>query len=204
MNGYDFGFNAGVLLEPTDRTRIGITYQSELKPDLSGDVSVTPPDIDVAIDTSVPFPQLVRVSLYHELNEQFALLGSLGWEDWSQLKSTVISTRLGAQAIPRNWRDTWHFSVGLHYKVTPEWTLQTGFTYDTSPVSAIDRTPDMPIDRQIRGAVGAQYQWSDDVTIGGAFVYADYGKAAITNPLLVGDYSDNQIYMFALNANWKF
>ena len=92
----------------------------------------------------------------------------------------------------------------MHFRPVEKWLLQLGFAYDTSPVDADDRTPDMPIDRQIRYATGVQYQWSDDVSVGGQFVYADYGDAKIKNDLLRGDYKRNDIFFLALNANWKF
>jgi opacity protein-like surface antigen len=62
----------------------------------------------------------------------------------------------------------------------------------------------MPMDRQIRYAAGVQHEWSDTVTVGGQFVYADYGKGEIDNPNLKGDYKSNDIIFLALNANWKF
>ncbi|MFA9563662.1 MAG: hypothetical protein ACERLM_03000, partial [Acidimicrobiales bacterium] len=45
----------------------------------------------------------------------------------------------------------------VHFRPVEKWLLQLGFSYDTSPVDSDDRTPDMPIDRQIRYATGAQY-----------------------------------------------
>jgi long-subunit fatty acid transport protein len=60
------------------------------------------------------------------------------------------------------------------------------------------------MDRQIRLSIGAQYSVRDDLTIGGAFTFADYGDAEIDNELLKGDYEKNDIYFFAINANWKF
>jgi hypothetical protein len=44
--------------------------------------------------------------------------------------------------------------AGVHYRPVEKWLLQLGFAYDTSPVDSDDRTPDMPIDRQIRYATG--------------------------------------------------
>lgn len=204
VNGVGLGFNFGLLLEPWEHTRIGITYVSKIDPDLSGDVNLNPPDANVGIDTSIPFPQVVRVGFYHDLTDRIALLSTLGWEDWSTMDNLILSAARGSQVIPRNWHDTWHVSLGMHYKLTPQWLLQTGFTYDSSPVDAVDRTPDMPMDRQIRAAIGAQYQARDDLNIGGSFVYANYGDAPIVNPLLIGEYSTNNIFFFSLNANWKF
>ena len=56
----------------------------------------------------------------------------------------------------------------------------------------------MPTGRQTRYATGDQYQWSHRLSIGGEFVYADYGKAKIDNDLLQGDYKRNDILFFFL------
>ena len=120
------------------------------------------------------------------------------------LKKVNITTDQDGKKIPRDWKDTWKFAAGVHFRPVDNWLLQVGFSYDTSPVDSDDRTPDMPMDRQIRYATGVQYKWSDRLSVGGEFVYADYGKAKIDNDLLKGDYKRNDIFFFAMNANWKF
>ncbi len=67
-----------------------------------------------------------------------------------------------------------------------------------------DCTPAMLIDRQIRYAAGVQYQWSKKLSVGGQFVYADYGDAKIKNDLLRGEYDRNDLFFLVLNVNWKF
>ncbi len=43
------------------------------------------------------------------------------------------------------------------------------------------------------------------MTIGGAFEYIDLGDARIDNStLLIGDYEDNRLFMFALNLSYNF
>jgi long-chain fatty acid transport protein len=46
----------------------------------------------------------------------------------------------------------------VHFRPVEEWLFQLGFAYDTSQVDSNDRTPDMPMDRQIRYATGVQYK----------------------------------------------
>ena len=41
------------------------------------------------------------------------------------------------------------------------------------PFITTNRTPDMPMDRQIRYATGVQYKWSERLSTGAQFVYAD-------------------------------
>jgi long-chain fatty acid transport protein len=199
-----FSFNIGLLVEPSPRTRFGVIYVGKTDAKFSGDFEVNPPGLDVASDTELTFPQMVRIGAYHELNDQWALLGTVGWEDWSELDNLLVSTEAAGVQIPRNWKDTYHFSGGVHYRPWDDWLFQAGISYDTSPVDSDDRTPDMPMDRQIRYALGVQYDWSERLTLGGAVEFADYGNAKIDNPLLQGDYKDNHIFFFALNANWKF
>jgi long-chain fatty acid transport protein len=203
-NDVAFGFGLGALFEVSERTRFGVVYQSEIEPEFDGDVKLSGPGLSVNTDTEITLARFINVSGYHELNDQWALLGTLGWENWSEFENVNISTDSGSKNIPRNWDDTWKFAAGLHFRPVEKWLLQLGVSYDTSPVDSDDRTPDMPIDRQIRYATGVQYKWSDRLSTGAQFVYADYGKAKIDNDLLKGDYKRNDIFFFAMNANWKF
>jgi long-chain fatty acid transport protein len=201
-----FGFDVGALIELGDTTRLGILYQSEIEPEFDGDLEFSNGAVsaDAGTDTKITLAQFIRASIYHEINDQWALLGSVGWEDWSAFENINISTGRGSTEIPRNWKDTYKFAAGVHYRPVEKWLLQLGFAYDTSPVDSDDRTPDMPIDRQIRYATGAQYQWSEAISVGGQFVYADYGDAKIRNDLLRGEYKSNDLFFLALNVNWKF
>ena len=203
-NDVAFGFGLGALFELNERTRFGLVYQSEIEPEFDGDVDLSPPGLTVATDTTITLARFIKLSGYHELNDQWALLGTVGWEDWSAFKDVNISTDSGSADIPRNWDDTWKFAAGVHYRPVEKWLLQLGMSYDTSPVGKEDRTADMPIDRQIRYATGVQYKWSERLPTGAQFVYADYGKAKIDSDQLRGDYKQNDIFFLAINANWKF
>jgi long-chain fatty acid transport protein len=171
----------------------------------SGDVEIQPSGLQVGVDTSLPLVQWAKAGIYHDINDRFALLGSIGWEDWSSMEKVNLSTSTGGSAsLPRNWKDTYHFAGGVHYRLSTPWLLQFGIAYDTSPVDTEDRTSDMPIDRQIRYTIGTQFKKSKTLTIGGAFEYADLGDADIDNSQLKGSYKDNNLLAFIINFNWKF
>ena len=200
------GFDVAALFEVSERTRVGVKYGSKLQPDFSGKLRISGPGITVGSDTTITFPQRVATSIYHEINDKFALLGTLDWEDWSEFQNINIAVGSGGLKIPRNWQDTYKFAGGVHYRPSNRWLLQAGFAYDTSPWGASNRTPDMPIGRQIRYAVGVQHPMRDDLTVGAQFVYVDLGDAKINNSLaggLKGKYSSNDLFILAFNANWK-
>ncbi len=196
-------------MEFSEQTRLGVKYLSETEYKFDGKVKTSGGalgGVNVDSTAKILFPQMVVVNFYHEFNDQFALLATADWEDWSEFEDIPLSTTTGVNAaIPRNWDDTYKLAGGIHYRPSKPWLLMTGFAYDSSPVDSKDRTADMPMDRQLRYAVGAQYQWSERLGLGGSFVYADYGKAKINNNrTLKGDYKRNDLFFFALNASWKF
>ena len=200
---WGFGYNLGLLYELSDRTRLGVIYLSEIELEFDGDLEVTPGGLSVGSKTKLPLAQGVRGSIYHELNDKWAVLGTIGWEDWSTFDSLLISTENGSASVSRNWRDTYHYAGGVHYRPHEKWLFQAGIAYDTSPVSSDDRTPDLPVDRQVRYAIGAQYKWSETCTIGTAFEYMDLGKAKINRPLFKGEYEDNEAYVIGFYIRWK-
>jgi long-chain fatty acid transport protein len=201
---WDVGFDLGVLYEVSEDTRLGVTYFSGIEPNFDGDVKIKPVGLKADVVLDFTFPEMVRGSIYHKLNEKFALVGTLGWEKWSDFDEIPVSVGDNVNgAIKTNWDDTWHFSGGIHYMPNEKWILMTGVAYDTSPVDNEDRTPDLPVDRQVRLAVGIQHHWKENVDIGAAVVYANMGDAEIRNDTLVGEYSDNDLLMFAFNFSWK-
>jgi long-chain fatty acid transport protein len=91
----------------------------------------------------------------------------------------VRSTNPTSFTEDRNFNDTWHAAIGARYRFAEPWLWSVGFAYDSSPVDKKDRTPDMPLDRQIRLGTGLQYNWNQNVTLGAAYTYVDLGDARI-------------------------
>ena len=204
----EVSFNLSFMFEPGDRTRIGVTYVSETEFDYAGDVTRTPGTLTAPVTTTLPLAQFVRVGVYHDMTERVAILGTLGWEDWSALGDQFVSVgTAGMASIPRNWDDTYRYALGMHYRVGYPWLLRFGLSYDTSPSHAVDRTADLPVDDQLRVAAGFQKR-GERFSWGAELLYADLGEAPInsigTLGDLVGDYKTNAYLGAAFNFEWKF
>jgi long-chain fatty acid transport protein len=203
-----FGYSVGALIEFSERSRLGIKYNSKAKFEFDGGVKVSGGilgGVKVSSELELEFPQFVEVGFYHEVNDQFALLATADWEDWSTLGDIPLSAGNVSGGIPQNWKDTYKLAGGVHYRPSQPWLLMTGFAYDTSPVDAKDRQAYLPADRQLRYAVGTQYQWSDRLSLGGNVEYVDLDKAKINDKqTLKGEYKRNDMFFIGLNANWTF
>mgnify|MGYP001828186187 CR=1 FL=1 len=202
-------FNLSAMFEAGEKTRIGLSYVSETEFDYSGDVTRTPRDLTAPADTTLTLAQVVRVGLHHDLSDKVAIVGTVGWEDWSSLENQFVSVgEAGTATLPRNWEDTYRFGAGVHYRVSDPWLLRFGVNYDTSPTEAADRTADLPVDAQLRFAAGVQNQRSDRFSWGAQLLYANLGDAAIDSSGLLGDligsYSSNDYIGIAGNVQWRF
>ena len=221
-----YGFNLGVLIEARVGTRFGITYRSEMDFEFKdvAELKGLGPNLrtllDLAgvtgskVDIDMTVPQAVMVSGYHDLTDRLAIMANIGWQDWSEFGKSDIkvqSETTTSFTSDSNMDDTWHVAIGAQYRIAEPWLLSIGFAYDSSPFDhAEDRTPDMPLDRQIRYATGLQYDWNDDVTVGAAYTFIDAGDAKIDleggqlTGSLKGDYDTYHIHCFNVNVIWRF
>ena len=169
---WGFGANAGVLVTPCPGTRIGATYLSPVKlnfsdkPDfgnlgaLAGKPAfLFPPSLNLGLTV----PQSVMMGVYQELNEKWAVMADVGWQNWSQFGKADVSVGPGAVGgitTQLNYDDTWHGAIGAEYQLNEDWLLTGGFAYDTSAVSDANRTVTLPMGQAYRFGLGAIYRWS--------------------------------------------
>ena len=220
-----YGFNLGTLIELNEATRFSLTYRSEVEVKFKDVVETkgVGPNLQTLldilgvtsskVDLEMQLPQIITVSGYHDLTDRLALVASANWQDWSSFGKTTVnikSTTSTSLEVDRNFKDTWHVALGARYRFADPWVWSVGFAYDSSPVDDKDRTPDLPLDRQIRLGTGLQYHWNEDIILGAAYTYIDAGEAKIDQEgsqlqgQLKGDYKTNHIHAVAVNLAWSF
>ena len=191
----------------SERTAFGGRATSKFEFEYDGDVDARYLG-QVAVSTELTLASIARLGLSHTFNDRWSGYTSVGWDNWSQMDEVLLTTDARGLNLPRKWEDTYHYAVGAEYRLDDRWTLKGGVAYDTNPVDKVDRTADMPIDRQVRYALGADYLRESGMTISGSLVYADYGDAEISNSGdrglagFSGDYKTNQIWFASVGFNW--
>jgi long-chain fatty acid transport protein len=219
LDDFAAGWNLGVLLEPCESTRIGLGYRSKLEFDLDGDFDtrgVGPLMTALgltkgSVGTEFEVPQIAHASLYHQLTEELAILLDVMWTDWSSFQYTPLdlSTTAGAGiAIPRDWKDTWRYAIGLEYRIAPRWLVQLGFSYDSSPIrSGKKALPDIPVTRVYKFATGVKFDLNENIELGVTYMYADLGSVPIDftaiGGRLKGSYERNYLHQVGFSINWK-
>lgn len=165
---YGWGFNLGVLWQPSDATRIGLAYRSEVDHTLEGGATFS---ADTAsnggISADLTLPDSASLSLFHKLNRQWDLLADVTWTGWSDFKELRIVRNNGSTLglTTENWDDTYRYSLGANYHLNDRITLRGGVAYDQTPVSDAYRTARIPDGDRTWIAFGGQYRVSDRSTL---------------------------------------
>jgi long-chain fatty acid transport protein len=204
-----------LLFEPTETTRIGINWRSEVALTLKGTFN-TPSNIpasDLDFSGEMNFPQGVNVGVFHQLTEKWALLADGGWSDWSQF-GLMPATLNSAVILPidRNWRDTWRLGVGAHYQVQERLMLAAGFSYDSSPVTASKRLPDIPVGENYRFSGGLSFDAASNIELGLTYTFLWFGNMEIDQLalppsqtlILDGKYDPGHVHFVGIHVSFSF
>jgi long-chain fatty acid transport protein len=205
--------------------KLGLTYQSpvDFKFGFHPYTSNLGPGIRAALTKSgllgakvnreMTEPQQFMASALYQLTPVLALMGNIGWQDWSQFGQTTLgisSEKQKSLAVNLNFSNTIQIAFGAQYRLWEKVLCSAGFAYDSAPVSEANRPLCLPLDRQLRYGLGIQYDLNRDVTVGIANEVLDGSNAPYNvkrGPLageVQGDFSSNIIDFLVVNLIWRF
>ena len=227
------GFNAGVLVQATDTTRIGLTYHSKVKYKLKGHTEISASagssamgllkngryDASLKIET----PESWDLSVTQDLSDAWKLYAGTTWTRWSRLKDITVNNEgvsaaagsgvlapqiVGTIKEDQNWHDTWAYAVGTSYRVTKQVVLRTGLTFDQSPTNNTDRSPRIPTGDRTIFSLGLGYDVMPNMTVDLAYSYLKEEPVKVARANALGQsYNakyENSANGFGLGVTYKF
>ncbi len=219
------GVNLGVLYQADPRTRVGLAYTSKVKlefedkphlKDINNPLlhaALRRLDVD-SLELDLNVPQTLTASIAHELGNQWTLLGSLGWQDWSDFGDVGVDVDANgggtSRTVDRKYKDTWHASVGALYQATPQWRWSVGLGYDSSAVDDEDRTVDNPMGEAWRLATGVNYTVDEGLDLHLAYTLVWLGDMDVdqtksrSDTTLSGSYDNSALHIIGGGATWRF
>ncbi len=179
-NDVGFGFNAGVLYEPSAATRIGIHYRSAMDFSVDGSVDFNAPRTSSVLGssliaalaapgmplasgparTSIRLPATASFSIVQRVTRAVELLADATWTQWSTIPGLRFVRPDGSElsSVEWNWRDTWRFGVGANWDLANGWLLRLGTAVDQTPIPDNQhRTARLPDERRTWAAAGVRY-----------------------------------------------
>ncbi|MGD2011604.1 MAG: outer membrane protein transport protein, partial [Desulfobacterales bacterium] len=228
---WGWGVNLGLLYEVTSDVRLGFTWNSQINLDFNAPAQFSnlAPGIagllynrgllNSSIKVGIKVPQQLMGSIFAQVSDRWAVLGSLGWQQWSKFGQVQLgiddTTNPRGITTELDFKNSWHIAAGAQYKLSDPWMLSFGVAYDSGLQDGSDVSPLLPLNAAWRFGVGAQHQTSESFLWGVAAEYL-YGGTLDTNlqstaPValggrgnLIGSYEDVSTFFLALYGNWKF
>jgi long-chain fatty acid transport protein len=228
---WGFGANLGLLYEVTPETRVGLTWNSRVKLDFSAPAQFSGLGPGLAtllgargllgaqLDLGVTVPQQVMASAFSKIDERWAVMGNVGWQQWSKFGEVEVgieNTRNPQNlATALDFKDTWHVAVGAQYRPSGPWTLNFGVAYDSGFQSGSNVSPLLPVNAAWRFGVGGEQQVSKTFKWGvaGELLYGgtlDVDQRSALPPALggrgnlAGSFDNTASIIFSAYGNWSF
>ena len=186
VNGdsWSWGWNVGVMYQPTETLRFGLAYRSNVCHDAEGDMKRTAQiealapvlngqydDFEVRVRT----PDTIMATATWEATQDLRLSGLIRWAKWSNLGTLNIKASgfpTGNKLNEYYWDDTWLFSVGADYRLNNNWTVRGGLAYETGAINKEEyRTATIPDADRVWFSLGATYNYSKQIQIDFAGTY---------------------------------
>jgi long-chain fatty acid transport protein len=225
LDGDDWawGWNAGILLEPNEKTRFGLHYRSKVDLELEGDAKLGSSVPGVAFkedaELDITMPDLISLSAWHAVTDKLALMADVTWTEWSEVEDIRVVRENGVRLSEWEWEDTVRIAVGGSYQFNNRWQFRGGVAWDETPTpNERLRTPYVPDEDRIWLTLGANYRFSKNLSLDVGYAHLFFDDAEIKNGedahdpstgvtqglhLLDAEY-DTTVDMFSLQVNWTF
>lgn len=194
------GFTAGILLQPSSGTTIGLGFRSSIKHDFEGNVFDNGNANNwVGVKAELETPETVTLSLRQKLAPAWTLLGTVEWSNWSKFDNVpIVRTNAGSGSstfvgtapntgpgsnfavLDANWHDGWFYSVGFEHDYSKDLQLRGGIAYEKSPIqNATERLVQVPDSDRIWLSGGLSYKLFASTTLDLAYTHIFVEDAAI-------------------------
>ena len=256
-NSFGIGFHTGLMLMFNENhTRLGLNYQSQMGHQFHGSSQLTGALADPALQNildpenvlaanpkaqlrsndlssnSVQLPNILTLSAYQDINQQWALLGSIVYSGWHSFKTitlnniaaiapstasdavdgAIMQTTSATSTTHEDYRDTWRIAGGANYHVNEKWMIRMGGGYDQTPTVAAHRDVRLPDADRFALSLGAHYQMRPNLGFDVGYTYLFANPDAIVNnttPIsqvssyTVNATANNYAQLVGLQVVWK-
>lgn len=219
---WGYGFNIGILFQPTEDTRIGLHYRSPVTLKLEGRADFEVGALDAFFGSSfvdqggkvdLELPDTAQLSIHHRINADWAVMADVFHTWWSKFDELVIQYESGFPSdsvIPENWDNTWRYSIGTTYRISERMELRAGLVFDESGVTSDTyRSPRIPDEDRTWVTLGLGYDLMDNLRLDVAYVHIFVDDPIINNPthtpgeVLVGS-MEASVDILSIGGTWAF
>ncbi len=232
-DSWDFGYNLALQFRPTDALDLALTYRSKVDLTVDGEAtlygSIPPglpgagfplPTYDGGAKVTIPIPAALNLAAAYTFNDRTTVELVYERTYWSSYEDldfkydqtlNPVFTAAFDDPIPKNWKDSNTFRIGVTHQLNNRWTLMGGFAYDKTPIKEPYVSFELPDSDAKIFSIGTRYRYSDKLSFGAAFLYdkkdtlkIEPGES-INSALAAGaKFEDATAYLLTVGMNYDF
>lgn len=217
LTGWGYGWHAGALLKLASKTRLGLSFNSDLSFNTLGYSSVSPAfggEFRTPVQAiNATLPARTQFSAQQDLGERWTAMATVFYTHWQTFKQVLMqrtATPMGIflpVTIPFNYHNTFDYAFGGSYQLNSQWKFRAGILFLNTPSNDIDRGVADPIGKATVVTIGTRFQpnahlWYD-VGLGHSF----FKQMPINyaNPIAsLKGHTNTQTSALGGQATWQF
>lgn len=215
LSGWGYGWHGGLLYQFFPTSRVGLSYNSQTMFHPTGNSFAFTPTNEFRTTrqrTDIALPARAQISFYHELNNCWAVMGSVFYTRWSIINQVTLQNTMTAfgtpapASIPFEYHDTLDYAVGLNFKATDKMLLRTGAQYFNTPSNNHDRSLADPVGHMLLVGLGAHYQQNKQLGYDLGYAHNFFQQTAINGatPLATAiGHSNTGASVFSAQLTWN-
>jgi len=198
---FGLGWHVGGLYEFSDDTRMGVHYRSQVHAKLKGNSVVEVPGLGISahqgVSSDIKLPETVTVSLYHDINDQWAVMADAFWTHWKRFDQLVLKfDNQSTLTTPQQYKDRIRMALGAAYQYTEQWKFSAGTAVDRTPVQDSYRNVRVPDQNRYWASLGAQYRFTKNLALDVGYAHIFSKKANINDKAPASTPAANQTAQF--------
>lgn len=183
-----WGYNIGMMFNPTDKIRLGLNYRSEIIMEARDGDAIFSDDIpafaqpgfqNTAFDADLPLPAEVTAGISLQLTSKWLVAFDYNYTVWSAYKALDVDfadPNIPDSNNPRNYKNASTYRIGTQYAANNKFTFRAGWYYDESPVQDGYFAPETPRNDAMGFTGGLTYQLNEKLGIDASFLYLHFDE----------------------------
>lgn len=179
-----WGWTASMMLNPTEKVRIGVNYRSEITMEArngSAQFNHVPAFAqgtfsNTSFNADLPLPAELTAGFSVQLTDKWLVALDYNVAFWNVYKNLTVdfANNIPTSVNPRNYKDASTYRIGAQYKPNQKFAFRAGYYFDESPVQDGYFAPETPRNDSMGFTGGLTYQITPKLGIDASFLYLHF------------------------------
>jgi len=223
----DYGYNLALSYKPTNDMTLSATYRSKVNLTVKGTAKLNSfiaagigagtnlGSYDGSASVTIPLPATLDLAVAYTFNKTTVELvyERVYWSSYKNLDFNYSGTLSGPilpsafdAAIPKNWKDTNTYRIGITHQYSDKLKLMAGFAIDESPVPSNTLGFELPDSDAKLYSLGFEYKVSKSTSFGLSYLYDSKDTRTVTanEGHANGTFKDASAHLLTASIKYRF